>query len=153
MSDWTYCPDDNGPFFPNTDLKAALEVLHIDLNLCGLCDYYFDEIAVGTGDILVFTSSMFTQTYFIADLYREMTDQLDTVTFYVNCPHQEVFEQVKPYLRRFFDKASYQFFYQENSRLETVDSLIQSKKNVDYRMIEETGYQQKVIFQTGNFAE
>jgi hypothetical protein len=68
MSDWTCCPDEYGPFFPNVDLKAALEVMHISLNLCDLCEYYFDEIAVGTGDILVFTSSRFTETYFIADL-------------------------------------------------------------------------------------
>ncbi|WP_269935366.1 hypothetical protein [Serratia liquefaciens] len=152
MTDWTCCPDEYGPFFPNEDLKAALEAMHINLNLCGLCDYYFDEIAVGTGDILVFTSSRFTETYFIADLYREMTDQLDIVTFYVSCPQQEVFEQVKPYLRSFFDHASCQIAYEENNISMTASSLVESKSGDTYRVIEETGYRQKVFFQSGSFA-
>ncbi|WMT13691.1 hypothetical protein [Serratia fonticola] len=152
MSDWTCCPDEHGSLFPNADLKAALEAMYISLNLCDLCDYYFDEIAVGTGDILVFTSSRFTETYFIADLYREMTDQLDTVTFYISCPHHEVFEQVKPYLRRFFDQANYQFAYEENSASMTVGGIIESQSGDTYCVIEETGYQQKVIFQFENFA-
>lgn len=151
MSDWTCCPDEYGPFFPNTDLKAALEAMHISLNLGGLCDYYYDEIAVGTGDILVFTSSRFTETYFITDLYRGMTDQLDSVTFYISCPHPEVFGQVKTYLRRFFDKANYQFSYEESSASMTVGDIIGSQSGDTYCVIEETGYQQKVIFQAGDF--
>lgn len=153
ITDWTCCPDEYGPFLPNADLKAALGAMHINLNLCGLCDYYFDEIAVGTGDILVFTSSRFTETYFIADLYRGMTDQLDIVTFYVSCPHQEVFEQVKPCLRRFFDQASYQFSYEESSTSMTAGSIVESRSGDTYRVIKETGYRQKVIFQSGNFVD
>lgn len=152
MTDWTCCPDEYGPFFPNADLKAALEALHISLNLCDLCDYYFDDIAVGAGDILIFTSSWFAETYFIADLYRDKTDQLDIVTFYVSCPQQEVFEQVKPYLRSFFDHASCQIAYEESSMSMTARSIVESKSGDTYRVIEETGYRQKVIFQSESFA-
>lgn len=152
MTDWTCCPDEYGSFFPNADLKAALEALHINLNLCGLCDYYFDDIAPGAGDILIFTSSWFAETYFIADLYRDRTDQLDLATFYVSCPQQEVFEQVKPYLRSFFDHASCQISYEESSISMTARSLVESKSGDTYRVIEETGYRQKVIFQSKSFA-
>lgn len=152
ITDWTCCPDEYGPFLPNANLKTALEAMHINLNLCGLCDYYFDEIAVGTGDILVFTSSRFTETYFIADLYREMTDQLDIVTFYVSCPHQEVFEQVKPYLRSFFDQASCQISYEESNISMTAGSIYECRSDDTHRVIKETGYRQKVTFQSGGFA-
>ncbi|VXC98106.1 conserved hypothetical protein [Enterobacterales bacterium 8AC] len=146
MSDWTYCTDEHGPFFPNADLKAALEAIHINLNLCDLCDYYFDDIAVGTGDILVFKSSKLTDTYFIADLYRGMTDQVDSVTFYIKCPHQEVMEQIKYYLRCFFDKADCQLTYEENSASIVVNNIVKSKSGGVYCVIEETDYRQKVIF-------
>ncbi|PVZ85491.1 hypothetical protein C9426_19660 [Serratia sp. S1B] len=152
ITDWTCCPDEYGPFFLNTDLKAALEALHINLNLCDLCDYYFDEIAVGTGDILVFKSSQLTDTYFIADLYREITDQLDMVTFYVNCPHQETYERVQPYLRSFFDHASYQFSYEESCASMVVNNIVKNKSGDVYRVIKEAHYRQKVIFETGRFA-
>jgi len=153
MSDWTYCPDEFGPFFPNADLKAALEAMNINLNLCDLCDYYFDDIAVGTGDILVFKSSQLTDTYFIANLYREMTDQVDNVTFYIKCPHRVVIEQIKHYLRRFFDKADYQIAYKENCASMAVNNILESKSGRVYRVIEETGYTQKVIFQSGSFVD
>ncbi|WP_152554983.1 hypothetical protein [Serratia sp. DD3] len=152
MTDWTCCPDEYGPFCPNTDLKAALEAMHINLNICNLNDYYFDDITVGTGDILVFKSSQLTNTYFIADLYREITDQLDIVAFYVSSPHQEVFEQAKPYLRHFFDNAKCQIAYEESCSSMVVNNIVKSKSGDVYRVIKEAHYRQKVIFETGRFA-
>ncbi|WON75927.1 hypothetical protein [Serratia sp. UGAL515B_01] len=99
----------------------------------------------------MFKSSQLTDTYFIADLYREMTDQVDNVTFYIKCPHQVVIEQIKHYLRRFFDKADCQIAYEKNCASMAVNNILASKSGSVYRVIEETNYKQKVIFQSGSF--
>lgn len=151
MTDWTYCPDEDDIFLPSVKLQAALEVMHINMNLCAVCDYYFDEIAVGTGDILVFTSARYTDTYFIADLYREMTDQLDTVMFYVSCPHLEIFDQAKHYLRSFFEQAAYQFSYEESNLSIATTGIIESQTGDTHCVVEESGYRQKIIFQPERF--
>ena len=81
----------------------------------------------------------------MVDLYREMTDQLDCVVFYINSPDQQVTEKIKSFLRHFFDHASYQFSYRENC-VSTMDVKVNESKSGDvYKIIEKNGYEQKII--------
>ncbi len=148
----TDCPDEYGSLFSNAELTTVLEIMHIDLNLKALSDYYFDDIAVGEGDVLVFSSTRFTESYFIIDLYKELTDQLDCICFYINSPHQEVIEQIKPHLRHFFDQIEYQFSYEEKSLSATVKNLLTCQSGETWQAIEESDYLQKIIYHSGNFA-
>lgn len=151
-SDLLNYPDEYGPGIPNAELAKVFELMHIELNLVTLCDYYFDDIPVCEGDILLFRSSHFTESYFIIDLYKERTDQLDCVNFYISSPHQEVIEQVKPVLRSFYDKTPYQLAYEENSRSGRVMKILGCRPGSVCEVVAESGYQQKVIDHSGNFA-
>lgn len=116
-------PDEYGPGIPNAELAKVLELMHIELNLVTLCDYYFDDILVCEGDILLFSS-----------------------------PHQEVIEQVKPVLRSFYDKTPYQIAYEENSRSGRVMKILDCQPGSVCEVVAESGYHQKVIYHSGNFA-
>jgi len=151
-SDLVDYPDEDGPAFPNAELAKVLELMHIELNLATLCDYYFDDIPVAEGDMLVFSSSRFSESYFIADMYKDVYDQLDCVYFYISSPHQEVIEQIKPHLRQFFDQTEYQFSYQEISLSSAVGTILDCKPGDVLKVVEASGYQQKVIYHSGNFA-
>ncbi|MEC5319847.1 hypothetical protein VSX61_13020 [Brenneria populi subsp. brevivirga] len=120
--------------------------MHINIDICQLYEYYFDEIAVGSGDLLVFKSPLCLNAYFIADLYRELTDQLDNVTFYIYSPDARLAAQIKPYVRRFFDRARYQFAYMENCASTLVEKITAGKSGDIYEIVEESGYKQKIIF-------
>lgn len=146
-----HCPDDDDLFIPNAELAKVLEVMHIKLNLAELHDDYFDNISVCTGDVLVFTSSLFTQSYFIINLYKGRTDQLDCVNFYFTTPHQEVIEQIKPLLRCFYDQAEYQIAYEEYSVSSVVRDILDCQLGEVWRVIEESDYLQKIIYHSGNF--
>jgi len=146
MSDWIYVPDEDGPFLPNADLQAVLDAMHIKVNLCELCDFYFDEIAVGSGDIVVFSSATYANTYFIVDCYRELTDQLDIVTFYIYSPDTTLTKNLKLPLRHFFDNAQYKILYQEACALSLVEHIMQTPSGEQIRVIEESNYGQRVWF-------
>lgn len=151
-SDLLDYPDDDDSGSSNAELAKVLELMHIELNLVTLCDYYFDDIPVCEGDILLFSSSRFTESCFIIDLYKERTDRLDCVNFYISSPHQEVIEQVKPVLRYFYDKTPYQIAYEENCRSGRVMKILKCQPGSVCEVVAESGYHQKVIYHSGNFA-
>lgn len=153
-SDLLDYPDDDDSGISNAELAKVFELMHIELNLAELCDDYFDDIAIpaGEGDMLVFSSSHFTESYFIIGLYKELTDRLDCACFYISSPHQEVLEQIKPVLRCFYDKTPYQIAYEENSLSGKVMTILDCQPGDVWRVIKESGYEQKVIYHSGNFA-
>lgn len=151
-SDLVDYPDEDGPAFPNAELAKILELMHIELNLATLCDYYFDDIPVCEGDILLFSSSHYTESYFIIDLYKGRTDQLDLVSVYIRSPHQEVIEQIKPVLRCFYDKIRYQIAYEENSLSGRVMKILDCQPGAVCEVVAESDFHQKVIYHSGNFA-
>ncbi|RKO82349.1 hypothetical protein C5E04_06180 [Pectobacterium parmentieri] len=67
-------------------MQTVLSLLYIDVNLCTVCDHYFDDVACGQGDIWVYRSGSLSNTYFIVDFHVGMTEQLDISPFYIKTP-------------------------------------------------------------------
>lgn len=146
MTDWTYVLAEEGPFLPNADLQAVLDTMQIKVNLCDLCDFYFDEIAVGSGDIVVFNSAIYANSYLIVDCYRDLTDQLDIVTFYIYSPDTTLTEKLKPHLRHFFDSAQYPINYQEACTSPIVERIMHTQSGEQICVIDDSNYEQRVWF-------
>ncbi|WP_139338602.1 hypothetical protein [Pectobacterium actinidiae] len=139
-------PNDDDVAVPNAILQDVLRLLDIDVDLCKLCDHYIDDVACGQGDIWIFRSTSLSDTYFIIDFHVGMTEQLDISSFYLQCPHQFVIDKIRPLLRDFFDQLQYQVSYQESCALTRVSAMLSTPSGHTYHVIEENGYEQKVMF-------
>ncbi|GKW18925.1 hypothetical protein PEC302107_06540 [Pectobacterium araliae] len=139
-------PNNDDIAVPNPIMQDVLTLLDIDVNLCSLCDYYFDDVVCGQGDIWVYRSASLPDTYFIVDFHVGMTEQLDIAPFYIKSTDPFVIGKIRPLLRHFFDQLQYQVSYEESCALTKVNTIIATPPETTYCVIEENGYEQKVVF-------
>ncbi|WP_174868633.1 hypothetical protein [Pectobacterium polaris] len=139
-------PNDDDIAVPNAIIQAVLSQLDIDVDLCKLYDHYVYDVACGQGDIWVYRSNSLSDTYFVIDFNVGMTEQLDISSFYLQSPHQFATSKIRPLLRDFFDQLQYQVSYQESCGLTQVSTMLSTPSGNTYQVIEENGYEQKVLF-------
>lgn len=86
MSDFvTWFGDGDHDFVENAALKAALNALGVTVDLRALHVAYFERTPVGTGDVYVYQPSKNSKNVFALNLYRDLTDQMDIVSFGIGC--------------------------------------------------------------------
>jgi len=129
---------------PNADLAAALKAMGIVLNISELYDTYFDDTPVGAGDVHIYPSAE-NESFLVIDLYRDLTDQLDIVSFSLRV-EPSVLHLALPHLRRFFDTAECQVAFRQSSHSQQLRSLIDEDR---YPVrFDESGYLQTLIVHT-----
>lgn len=113
MDDVVTWPDDgNETPIPEQNLQTLLSTLGVSKSLAELYRTYFEETKIGAGDVFVFQPAPGSKNVFAIDMYRDLTDQMDIVTFSVGCS-VEIVSIVREKLRAFFDGASCQVHYEE----------------------------------------
>ncbi|EWS65090.1 hypothetical protein Y695_01659 [Hydrogenophaga sp. T4] len=142
MSDFvTWFGDGDHNFVENAALKAALNALGVTVDLRALHVAYFERTPVGTGDVYVYQPSKNSKNVFALNLYRDLTDQMDIVSFGIGCD-EHCLSVVREKLRAFFDTASCQVHYEEASYSSDFRSMIDTQRYPV--IIEDSGYQQLV---------
>lgn len=129
---------------PNADLAAALELLGIEIDIADLCDDYFNETPVGTGDVHVYASDD-NDSILVIDLYRDTTDQLDIISLSLKIDPPLLTLALLP-LRRFFDAAECQVAFRQSSHSQQLRSLIDESRYPV--LVDESGYPQQLIIHT-----
>ncbi|TLN00171.1 hypothetical protein FDZ73_20235 [bacterium] len=141
MSDLvTWFGDGDDDFSENEALKAALSALGVTVDLRALYVSYFERTSVGTGDVHVYQPAENSKNVFAVDLYRDLTDQMDIVSFAVGCD-EHCLPIVRDKLRSFFDGASCQVHYEEANYLPRLRSMIDAETYPF--IIDESGYKQQ----------
>lgn len=125
----------------NPFLVQALDLLAIRIDPSLIYFRYFDEIAVGTGDIYVYGEEMNGESIFAINLFRDIYDQLDIISFGIRTKKNVA--AVRVALRAFFDSAQCQVHYEEGGILNTVSALLDTKTYP--RTIEQNGYHQNLV--------
>ncbi|WP_092295553.1 hypothetical protein [Pseudomonas sp. NFIX28] len=129
---------------PNADLAVALKAMGIALNITELYDTYFDDTPVGAGDVHIYPSAE-NESFLVMDLYRDLTDQLDIVSFSLRVDQSALYLAL-PHLRRFFDAAECQIAFRQSSHSQQLRSLIDGGR---YPVLfDESGYLQTLIIHT-----
>ncbi|GKW12527.1 MULTISPECIES: hypothetical protein [Pectobacterium] len=146
IGDLVTYPNNDDIAVPNPIIQDVLNLLDIDVNLCTLCDHYFDDVVCGQGDIWVYRSASLSDTYFIVDFHVGMTEQLDIAPFYIKSVDPFAIGKIRPLLRHFFDQLQYQVSYEESCGLTKVDTIIETPPGSTYCVIKENGYEQQVVF-------
>jgi hypothetical protein len=140
MSDFvTWFGDGDGEFSANEALKSVLNALGIAVDLRALYVTYFEQTPIGTGDVFVYRTNKESKRLFALSHYRELTDQMDLVSFAVSCD-EHCLSVVRGWLRTFFDGASCQVHYEEASYSSDLRRMIDQKSYP--AIIEESGYMQ-----------
>ena len=143
MCDFVSSGGSNGEeYTPNTHLKQALDELGVSADICNLYFQYFNEIEVGEGNVYFYTNSSEPENIFVIDMYRELTDQLDIVSFSVRCSNK-LCHQISRHLRSFFESASIQVGLEQLSHSSRLRTLINEKTYPC--LVAESGYEQKLI--------
>ncbi|MEJ7137414.1 hypothetical protein [Amphibiibacter pelophylacis] len=147
MSDFvTWLSDDDHNFVENARFKAALNALGLTVDLRALQVTYFERTPVGTGDVDVYQPSKNSKNVFALNLYRDLTDQMDIVSFGIGCD-EHCLSVVRENLRAFFDTASCQIHYEQASYSYDFRSMIDTQRYPV--LIEDSGYQQLVHYTYG----
>lgn len=135
----TWFGDGDRDFVENESLRSAVSALHISVDLRALYVTYFENTPIGTGDVYVYRPEKGRKNVFAMDMYRDLTDQMDIVSFAISC-EEHCLPTVRHALRNFFDQASCQVHYEEASYSSRLRSMIDQKCYP--RVIKESGYQQ-----------
>jgi hypothetical protein len=128
-------------YIGNPFLIHALNCLHIPADPAILYEKYFELPIVGTGDVLLYESNLNGQSIFAINMYRDIYDQLDIVTFGIRTKKNAL--PVRVALRAFFDSAEYQVHYEEGGILNSVSLLIDTHRYP--KVIEQSDYNQRLI--------
>lgn len=125
----------------NEVLKTVLKALGVTLDLRTLHAAYFEQTAVGRGDVYVYRSTRDSKNVFAVDLYRDLSDQMDLVTLAVGC-EAHCLPIVRSQLRAFFDAASCQVHYEEASYSARLRRMIDPRTYP--AILEDSGYAQQM---------
>ncbi|WP_227818088.1 hypothetical protein [Nitrogeniibacter aestuarii] len=125
----------------NPLLVHILDLLAIRADPSRIYRKYFDEIAVGAGDVYLYREEVNGENVFAINLFRDLYDQLDVISFGIRTKKNA--GAVRIALRAFFDSAKYQVHYEEGSILNSVSSLLDVKTYP--RTIEQNGYHQNLV--------
>lgn len=128
-------------FVANPLLVHVLDLLAVRVDPSRIYRKYFDEIAVGAGDVYLHREEANGENVFAINLFRDLYDQLDIISFGIRTKKNAV--AVRVALRAFFDSAQYQVHYEEGGILHSVSSLLDVKAYP--RTIEQNGYQQNLF--------
>jgi hypothetical protein len=143
MSDLIRWKDEsNGVCEPAPSLLDALKEAALTVALRDLYFRYFDEIQVGRGDTYLYSSSKNVESLFAIDLYRELTDQLDLVSFGMTCSRSKA-SAVATHLHAFFRQASVQVSFEHSSHCVRLRKLIDPTQYP--LVVQESGHIQKLI--------
>lgn len=143
MSDLVRWQDNgNGACEPEPSLLAALKEAALTVDVKELYLRYFDEIQVGQGDAYRYPSSEAVESVFAINLYRELTDQLDIVSFGMACDRTKA-PIVAEHLHAFFRNASVQVAFERSCYCARLRKLID---RTQYPLVmQESGYAQQLI--------
>lgn len=124
----------------NPYLVSALNLLEIFIDPVKLCDQFYNNPKSGVGDIYLFRNHHKSPSYFVVDMYRGLTDQIDVIQVAIRAEVNA--SQVKVALRGFIDTVENQFCYEESNTSLRVSELI----DIDSypKKIEESGYEQNI---------
>ncbi len=122
-------------------LVQVLSLLTIPVDPAVLYARYFESPVVGSGDVLYFRSTLNGESIFALDMYRDVHDQLDIVTFGIRTKKNA--PGVRVALRAFFDSAEYQVRYEEGGILSSVSSLVDRSSYP--RALPNGGYVQRMV--------
>jgi hypothetical protein len=117
---WT--GEGDADYIGNPFLVQVLNLLAIPVDPPTFYEKYFEFPIVGRGDVLYFRSTINGESVFAVNLYRDVYEQLDIVTFGIRTKKNAL--GVRVALRAFFDSARYQIRYEEGEILNSVSSLI-----------------------------
>lgn len=127
---------------PAPPLQAAIREAGLAVDLNDLYFRFFDQIQVGHGDVYVYLSDKSSESLFVIDLYRDLTDQLDLISFGIRCDRQKAFI-VAENLNTFFKEASIQISFERSSHCVKLHKLIDPRRYPSY--IQKSDYSQKLI--------
>ena len=130
-------------YIANIHLVQALNELGVSVDVGRLHFQYFNEIEIGQGDVYLYTNVNQPENIFVIDMYRELTDQMDIVSFSIRCS-VETYQKVITNLRLFFDTATLQGAFEQFSYSSRLRTLIDAKK-YPY-LVSESGYEQKLFY-------
>lgn len=128
-------------YIGNPFLVQVLNLLTIPADPAALYEKYFELPVVGNGDVLFYKSTFNGESIFAVNMYRDMYDQLDILTFGVRTKKNAM--GVRVALRAFFDSAQYQVHYEEGGILSSVSSLIDSYSYP--KTLAQGGYVQRMV--------
>ncbi|RYG15374.1 MAG: hypothetical protein EOO07_15565 [Chitinophagaceae bacterium] len=147
INDFVLTTGSNGDeYIANHYLEKALNELGVSVDICSLYFQYFNEIEIGKGNVYLYTNSNEPENIFVIDMYRELTDQLDIVSFSVRCSDKR-YPKVSTHLRNFFEGAMVQGGLEQLSRSSRLHTLI-NEKTYPF-LVAESGYMQ-VLINVGN---
>lgn len=128
-------------YIGNPFLVQVLNLLMIPADPAALYEKYFELPVVGNGDVLFYRNTFNGESIFAVNMYRDVYDQLDILTFGIRTKKNAM--GVRVALRAFFDSAEYQVRYEEGGILSSVSSLIDS--NSCPKTIVQGGYLQHMV--------
>lgn len=128
-------------YIGNPFLVQALSLLSIPIDPSAFYREYFDSNEVGSGGVLFYRSTQNGESICAVDLYRDIHDQLDIVTFGIRTAKNAA--GVRVVLRSFFDSAEYQIRYEEGGVLSSVATLIDRRAYP--RKLPQNGYMQCLV--------
>ena len=143
MSDLMRWKDENNDVYePAPSLLNALKEAELTVNLRELYCRYFDDVQVGRGDTYLYPSFESVESLFVIDMYRELSDQLDIVSFGMTCSRSKA-PAVATHLHAFFREASVQASFEHSRHCVRLRKLIDPTQ---YPLIvQESGHVQKLI--------
>ena len=138
LVNWTGDEDEN--CIANPYLVSALNLLDIAIDPVNLYEQFFSNTNSGRGDVYLYQNHYKTPSYFLIDMYRGITDQMDIIQIAIRAEINST--QVKVALRGFIDTVQNQFCYEESN----ISSRVQKLLDMDSypKNIEESGYQQNI---------
>ncbi|WP_395675939.1 hypothetical protein [Inquilinus sp.] len=110
-------------YVANPFLQEILDEFGIDLDLKDFHDRYFDDIKIGNGDVFLYSNQRNSENLFVVDLFRDIDDQLDSISFGIRC-EKTLHPFVRKRVLRFFDSASCQFSLEESSHSQKLRKMI-----------------------------
>lgn len=128
-------------YIGNPFLVQVLSLLTIPADPATLYEKYFELPVVGNGDVLFYKSTFNGESIFAVNMYRDVYDQLDILTFGIRTRKNAIGVRVS--LRAFFDSAQYQVHYEEGGILSSVSSLIDSHSYP--KTLAQRGYVQRMV--------
>ena len=127
---------------PAPTLLSALSAAAINVEVSELYSRYFDKTLLGYGDVYRYLGSTSSGSLFAINLYREVTDQLDLISFGLQC-EPEKSAIVAKYLHTFFTEASFQITFEQKSCNSQWRQLIDATRYP--LVVGDSGYSQQLI--------
>jgi len=138
LVNWTGGEDEN--CIANPYLVSALNLLDIAIDPVNLYKQFFNNAKSGRGDVYLYQNHHKIPSYFLIDMYRGITDQMDVIQIAIRSEINST--QVKAALRGFIDTVQNQFCYEESNISPRVNELLDMDSYP--KNIEESGYKQNI---------